>query len=528
MANYNKNARHPRPQTMDRSGPRFSMPLNRNFPRHPFNDNRPPLPKQNIASLMPNKPSTEIKISTPTTASDPGSQIEKSKPEQNTSSSVFAFFKFLYNKMTCISSTTSSNTTSSVDAKPSSSATNPIPTEEQIPMVSGGQKRRYSGQQSNSAASQKTTQGGRSRLFIGNIPSNLTQEEFQTLFEKYGELIEYYVNPSRGFGFVKLSSRQLAEQAKCDLDGHILRGKPLRIRFASQGAIVKVKNLSPNVSNELLKEAFEQYFGGVERAVIIVDDRGKSTGEGIVEFEKKPSAQKCLNDCTEKCFFITGDLRPIIVEPWDMKDEDDGLPDKSLMRNDAYFKERELQPRFAEPNTIEYTIGLKWKQLEIQEKQLLEEVKTRMQYASEQLKVETEQMQLEYQAQVLRDELTRRQEDLRRIDELRSQDFERRRSMMSIHHPDAYNASVGNAYHQNVGGSAMHPYNNNHNNNNFQQASYGNSPQFNQQTSPIDAAYTTNQASRGYNLQPGPSNIHPGGVDFNHQQQGFDRKRPRY
>ena len=66
-----------------------------------------------------------------------------------------------------------------------------------------------------------------------------------------------------------------------------------------------MKNLSINVSNELLKEAFEQYFGAVERAIISVDDRGKSIGEGIVEFEKKPSAQKCLNDCTERCFFIT-------------------------------------------------------------------------------------------------------------------------------------------------------------------------------------------------------------------------------
>ena len=97
----------------------------------------------------------------------------------------------------------------------------------------------------------------------------------------------------------------MAEQAKYDLDGHILLGKPLRVRFASQCAPIKVKSLSPNVSNELLKDAFEQYFGGVERAVVIVDDRGKSTGEGIIEFEKKPSAQKCLNECTERCFFIT-------------------------------------------------------------------------------------------------------------------------------------------------------------------------------------------------------------------------------
>ena len=52
----------------------------------------------------------------------------------------------------------------------------------------------------------KNTQGGRCRLFIGNIPSDLTQEEFQILFGRYGELVEYFVNPSRGFGFVKLVS----------------------------------------------------------------------------------------------------------------------------------------------------------------------------------------------------------------------------------------------------------------------------------------------------------------------------------
>jgi hypothetical protein len=50
----------------------------------------------------------------------------------------------------------------------------------------------------------KLTQGGRCRLFIGNVPSDLTQDEFQLLFGKYGELVEYFVNPSRGFGFIKL------------------------------------------------------------------------------------------------------------------------------------------------------------------------------------------------------------------------------------------------------------------------------------------------------------------------------------
>ena len=66
-------------------------------------------------------------------------------------------------------------------------------------------------------------------------------------------------------------------------------------------------------------------------------------------------------------------------------------------------RERESKPRFAELNTIEHTIGLKWKELELQEKQLLEEVKRRMQYATEQVQIEIDQMYLEHQSQVLRE-----------------------------------------------------------------------------------------------------------------------------
>lgn len=57
-----------------------------------------------------------------------------------------------------------------------------------------------------SATEKRTTQGGRCRLFIGNIPTDLTQDDFRSLFSKYGELAECFANPSRGFGFVKLVS----------------------------------------------------------------------------------------------------------------------------------------------------------------------------------------------------------------------------------------------------------------------------------------------------------------------------------
>ena len=82
---------------------------------------------------------------------------------------------------------------------------NTLADEQQRPIGPDGQKRsRSEASTRQQIHDKKTTQGGRCRLFIGNVPSDLTQEEFQLLFDKYGELVEYFVNPSRGFGFIKL------------------------------------------------------------------------------------------------------------------------------------------------------------------------------------------------------------------------------------------------------------------------------------------------------------------------------------
>jgi hypothetical protein len=134
-------------------------------------------------------------------------------------------------------------------------------------------------------------------------------------------------------------------------------------------------------------------------------------------------------------------------------------------------------------------------------------------------------------------ELLRRQEDLRRIDELRSQEIDRRRTMIPMHRPDAYSnnhpfnmssGSVSNVFHQNQAAAAALQYND------FQQIAFANSNSLMQQGSPaastIDAAYTTNQVARGY------GNARTSGDDFmqqqqhqqQQQQQGFERKRARY
>uniref|UniRef100_A0A3Q3EAI8 Splicing factor proline/glutamine-rich n=1 Tax=Labrus bergylta TaxID=56723 RepID=A0A3Q3EAI8_9LABR len=268
----------------------------------------------------------------------------------------------------------------------------------------------------------------RCRLFIGNLPNDLSEEDFKKLFAKYGEPSEVFINKSKGFGFIRLESRALAEIAKAELDDTPMKGRPLRVRFATHSAALSVKNLSPFVSNELLEEAFSQ-FGMVERAIVIVDDRGRSTGKGIVEFASKPAARKALDRCNEGVFLLTTSPRPVVVEPLEQFDDEDGLPEKLAQKNPRYQAEREEPPRFARPGTFEFEYSKRWKSLDEMEKQQRQQVEKNMREAREKLESEMEDAFHEHQANLLRQDLLRRQEELRRMEELHSQEMQKRKEM---------------------------------------------------------------------------------------------------
>uniref|UniRef100_A0A4W4F1V5 RRM domain-containing protein n=1 Tax=Electrophorus electricus TaxID=8005 RepID=A0A4W4F1V5_ELEEL len=268
----------------------------------------------------------------------------------------------------------------------------------------------------------------RCRLFIGNLPNDITEDEFRKLFAKYGEPSEIFINQGKGFGFIRLESRALAEIAKAELDDVPMKGRPLRVRFATHSAALSVRNLSPFVSNELLEEAFSQ-FGLVERAVVIVDDRGRSTGKGIVEFATKPAARKALDRCNDGVFLLTSSPRPIVVELLEQYDDEDGLPEKLAQKNPNYQKEREQPPRFARPGTFEFEYSQRWKSLDEMEKQQRQQVEKNIREAREKLEAEMEDAYHEHQANMLRQDLLRRQEELRRMEEMHNQEMQKRKEM---------------------------------------------------------------------------------------------------
>ena len=45
---------------------------------------------------------------------------------------------------------------------------------------------------------------GRCRLFVGNMPTDTSEEEFKKMFEEFGESTEVFLNAGRGFGFIRM------------------------------------------------------------------------------------------------------------------------------------------------------------------------------------------------------------------------------------------------------------------------------------------------------------------------------------
>merc|ERR1719376_1587800 len=138
---------------------------------------------------------------------------------------------------------------------------------------------------------------------------------------------------------------------------------------------------------------------------------GRSKGEGVVEYERKPSATDALRSCSEGAFFLTASLRPVIVELVEEADDEDGLMDKALpKRNQEFGMEREVGPRFAAEGSFEYEYGMKWKQLYEMKKQKLEALEREMKLEEDKLIAQMEYARYEHETETLKQQLQSRED----------------------------------------------------------------------------------------------------------------------
>ncbi len=78
------------------------------------------------------------------------------------------------------------------------------------------------------------------RLYVGNLPSDATEDSVTTLFSQYGTVrsiqlvADIFSGKCRGFGFVGMEGHE-ARAAIAGLDGNLYCGKPLKVKFEEAG-----------------------------------------------------------------------------------------------------------------------------------------------------------------------------------------------------------------------------------------------------------------------------------------------------
>ncbi len=68
-----------------------------------------------------------------------------------------------------------------------------------------------------------------SKLYVGNIPYSVTNDQLTELFASYGTVTQVNIIQGKGFGFVEMSSAEEAEKAKDGLNGTDYKGRTLRV-----------------------------------------------------------------------------------------------------------------------------------------------------------------------------------------------------------------------------------------------------------------------------------------------------------
>ncbi len=76
------------------------------------------------------------------------------------------------------------------------------------------------------------------KLYVGNLPFNTTENELQEIFAQAGAVQEVtlmqdrFTGKSRGFAFVTMSSDEEAQNAISKFNGHTMDGRPMTVNEA--------------------------------------------------------------------------------------------------------------------------------------------------------------------------------------------------------------------------------------------------------------------------------------------------------
>ncbi|KAI9716247.1 MAG: hypothetical protein M1812_005472 [Candelaria pacifica] len=190
--------------------------------------------------------------------------------------------------------------------------TNPIPTAMTSPMSGGPMSPGSAGGFVRRAAPEPNKRA----LYVGGLDPRVTEDVLRQIFETTGHVQNVKIIPdknagaeqSKGFnyGFIEYDDPAAAERAMATLNGRRVHQAEIRVNWAYQSNTsnkedtsnhfhIFVGDLSNEVNDEVLLQAFSA-FGSVSEARVMWDMKtGRSRGYGFVAFRERQDAEKALS-----------------------------------------------------------------------------------------------------------------------------------------------------------------------------------------------------------------------------------------
>lgn len=84
---------------------------------------------------------------------------------------------------------------------------------------------------------EKKGEVSKEKIYVGNLPLSLEDEDLGEIFSAYGDILEAkvqrddYYKRSKGFGFVTYTSKAEAKKAIDEMNGEEFQGRKLSVKF---------------------------------------------------------------------------------------------------------------------------------------------------------------------------------------------------------------------------------------------------------------------------------------------------------
>lgn len=174
-------------------------------------------------------------------------------------------------------------------------------------------------QNESSEGNEPVDESEKTNLIINYLPQQMTDEEFQELFKKFGEMKSCKIvrnkntGASYGFGFVDFETHEQAIAAIEGLNGHELDNKKIKVAFARPAgrdikqANLYVKNVPATWTEDDLRKIFEPY-----GKIIQVRVPGNNRNIAFVLYDLRKQAQDALDAINGKT--LDGCEQPLEVK----------------------------------------------------------------------------------------------------------------------------------------------------------------------------------------------------------------------